>query len=75
MHVSRQVRIDTLLFRPETLVVLEAIDKQDVATLFASYDNLHAFADLVTEDLVTTEEGCLVTTPLLARSIEKLSKE
>ncbi len=69
----REDRIAEILLRAETIEVLEAVGQRDLAVIHSSYQHLHAFADLVSEDLISVEDGHPVLTPLVEEHIRLLS--
>jgi hypothetical protein len=80
---TRTDRIAAILLRPQTLELIEALERQNssgmdaaviLGFLLDSQANLHTFADLVSEDLVSISNRRLVLTPLAERLIEQVAR-
>jgi hypothetical protein len=85
-HTDRERKVKALLFRAETIDLFEALyhihestmTKQDMQRHFAtkifhSSEHLHAFAELVTEDLIAIDEGKIIVTAFCQRLLQSLA--
>jgi len=70
---QRKDRIIEILVRDETLDLLNSIEKQDISSLFSSSGILHTFADLVSEDLISVEDGRMGITELMEEIFEEVA--
>ena len=76
---ARGDRVAAIMLRPETLRLLDLLDGEESPEaiydfLVESARSLHAFADLVGEDLITVREERLVVTTLAGRVAARLAE-
>ena len=76
---ARGDRIAAIMLRPETLRLLDLLNGEESPEaiyhfLVESARSLHAFADLVGEDLITVMQGRLVVTTLAGRVVARLAE-
>ena len=82
-YEARERKIHTILLRTETLDLIESLSQEGIidtrqalwSVLFQSQKHLHAFADLIQEDLITLSDGTIVLTEICERFLKTLTDE